>query len=239
MKRTLLLFAAMLFLFPLTANASFTFVQHQVNTACANSTTCAVTVTATGSGNALGLIAFPINNVTISSISGGGTWASPSGCNTYSSSDGTGQACAYSLSSSSGATSITVTFSGASGGGQIEFLEFSFTAASVVLDPGATPANARNSGATQETPVPGPALTLTGTNDVIMQGMAPSTSASAINLGYTGFFNNGYGTAYLLNTTNGSAVSWTVGATAWNVSCALVLAESSGSTHPTPAVRPR
>ena len=190
------------------ASATFTFVQVATGTFCAGgSTSCSVTVTSTGAGH-LGYIFSQYSNataLTITSVTGGGgTWVIPASCNAVDS-NSNGTACAYVLSTASGATTLTVNFSGASANGiAVSFYEESFTGGSVVLDSCGTISRASSS-----TSQLGVALTISGTNDVIFQGATVSTSTTAISSPY-GHLDGFTAAASLENTVSGTAPTWTL-----------------------------
>jgi hypothetical protein len=111
-------------------------------------------------------------NATIVSVSGGGTWVHPAGCAANVASFASTDA-AYTLSTTSGATTVTITISPSGTQVIAEFLEYSFTLGSAVFD-----ACAIRTGSSETNSV-GATLTLTGTNDVIVQTGAFGGSASA------------------------------------------------------------
>jgi hypothetical protein len=198
------------------ARASWTLVQHVSNTSCArNSSTCAVTVGATGSGNVL--IAVVLDTIVvppIASISGAGTWnlcpasACFSGANTAIDA-------AYNLNSTGGITSITVTLngSGCTAGGchwTTEILEYSMSAGSTASYDTANAPGSFPSGTT--TFWPGVTTTLTGTNDVIVQYIDRQAAVTAISGSYTDpadFLASKYGVAGAINTSSGASPTWT------------------------------
>jgi hypothetical protein len=196
---------------------TWALVQKPCNTACpASGTTCAVTVTSTGTGNIL--ISTSIkdsasNTTTISSVSGGGTWTHPTGANGVDASAGSSDS-AYNLSSTSGATSITLTMSAASATIWTACVrEYSLTGATAAFD---TTANRDQS--TAATSFAGATLTLTGTNDLIVQYGTDTGACSAIsgtgygNFGQTGnTAPNGNCIGDALNVSVGTANTWTTG----------------------------
>jgi hypothetical protein len=101
---------------------------------------------------------------TVSSVSGGGTWVHPAGCAGTDSTAGSSDV-AYSLSSTSGATTVTVTHTLTSMSDVVNFAEYSFTGTSVSFDA----CNNRDQ-STAAANIAGATLgSLTGTNDVIVQ----------------------------------------------------------------------
>jgi hypothetical protein len=199
---------------PSRAHATWGFVQHKENAPCSSSSsTCAVTVTSTGSGHVgviLGIAGSNSTTATISSVSGGGTWTVPpsSGCSLGNSAPGGMVSCAYTLSTAASATSITVTWGTSSPGSyvSVDFYEFSFTASSVALDKVGTQAVT-----TAAANLPGVTLTLTGTNDVIVQAGQFSASATACASPYNtnSAFPNGNAACYAINQSSGTAVTYT------------------------------
>jgi hypothetical protein len=159
----------------------FTLVQHSISFSGACAPACsAFTVTSTGSNNLLWIgegTYTPVGAV-ISSVacspSSCGTWVVPAGCNAFLSASG-GTSCAYVLSSSSGATSITVTLAtSASSGAELDFREYHTTGTGFVLD--GTPQTATSGGCS---PCQAPNVTITGTNDVVISLASPDSSFTA------------------------------------------------------------
>ena len=172
----------------------------------------AMTIPSTGSGHLLFLQSANLTASSyISSVSGGGTWVVPAGCQINLSGVGP-LSCAYVLSSSSGATSVTVTMSSSSVNGFVLY-EVSRSSGSFVLDA---------IGTSQRTasflPL-GQGLTLSGTDDVIFQGIMDGGGAwpSSPNRYPYYWSNNAYGnnflaenasSAMLMDTANGTAPTW-------------------------------
>lgn len=129
---------------------------------------CTLTIPQTTVGNLLYLQAADINNVFISSVSGGGAWVVPSGANTCHNevnSAGTSNAisCAYILSMTSSVTSLTVTMTG-SGAAAFAIMEVHpLNGATFSLDAEGSTINPLSFAP------PGQALSLTGTDDAIFQ----------------------------------------------------------------------
>ena len=149
---------------------------------------------------------------TLSSLSGDGTWTHPGGCYAYVASIANDMSdCAYRLSLTGSATSITVTLSESTAGVYVEFLEikkstmatFSFDAAGNTTSLGCVKCQA-------------PSLSLTGTLDYIAQASTPCLSVEAITGGdIAGFqspadFNaaGNFGVAGAENATNGTGPQW-------------------------------
>lgn len=179
-------------------------------------TTCTLTVPATGSGNLLILVAGDVgnNNAVLSSVTGGGTWVVPAGCQASATTSGT-VSCAYVLSSTAAATTLNITMSANPGTTNMGFgyFEISRTSGSFLLDTVA--AVTRVTGNYLPT---GAGLTLTGTNDVIIHGYAASGGISDVQFypqPYSTITNSflvvgaaqsfAIGNSILFNTTNGTA----------------------------------
>lgn len=207
----------------ITANTSTastaTLVQHPHNGACTTGTTCAITVASTGTGHLLFAIATGGNNA-IQSVSGGGTWAL---CTTSECRSGKSDI-AYCLASTSGATTVTITFTGSNSGAAAAVFEYSFTGSSASYDKGG---NNTLSGQAGSNPATGIALTLTGTSDVIVQSMWGNVvNVTAVSAPYTqpADFNGGIGYVGAINTSSGTAPSWTMsGAGGTNFASALAI----------------
>lgn len=177
-------------------------------------TVCTLTVASTGTGHGLTISAFNDNGETISSISGGcASWSIQAAASIGTGPVGEllGATCA---SSTSGSTSIAVTFSAdaSTDDDNIVFHEFSWTGSSITFDLASTVNNG-----TSTTP-PGVDMTAITGYDVIVQIMAGSVSpASAISSPYNTTFQNNdsnaapmaIATAYVMNTYIGTAPTWT------------------------------
>lgn len=202
---------------------TFTHVQHVgTSNSCPNTTSCTITVSSTCS-TCVGII-FGMQgvNVFISSVSGAGTWIVPAGCQLYNGGIVLATSCAYNLSETSGTTSLVVTWNGTNVGGGLYYVETSWTGATPTIDTsGATFDGV--SGGTQV----GQALTLTGTSDFIVQGIASQSSPSAITGSYLSLTTIGGGGdgggAYIVNTSSGSAPTWTTGAATESVVNAIAI----------------
>lgn len=212
MRKLILLVAFILLARP--AKASFTFIQRGQNNSCPSGLTCTVTPGSSfGAGHAL-MVArrFTATGNSIASIAAGG-------CNvawvilatTLLSANGSTIQMAY-CTNSTAVASIQFTATNSDGGGAsswIHVFEYSFTAASVALNTGATPAGTRNQSVAAANPG-GVALTLSANNAVIVQMATWGTALTAINLSYgNATFPNGDGSADLENTTSGSQPTWT------------------------------
>lgn len=165
----LVLIAALLL--PLSASATITLIQNPG--ASCGSSPCTITFTATGS-NHLGILTVLNDDGAggryVSSISGAGTWSVPAGA--QANGDSGAVSAAYCLSLTGGVTSITITFN-VSAGYAVQFWEYSSTD-TFLLDAVGTLVD--NTGTA--TSWPGVALTLSGSNDVIVQGEVNFNSRS-------------------------------------------------------------
>lgn len=179
---------------------------------CANNATaCTVTVSSIGAGHTLiagSLVFRTAGSSTLSSVTGGETWthcAGTNGCAFGNTGWGWLDA-SYVLSATGSETSFTCNVSAAAGGYLACFvIELSYSGSSVSFDT----SNGGNN--TSCTSCSGVALTLGGTDAIVQIGI-PEDALTAINLSYTGTFNSGAGVAYLINTTNGTAPTWTANA---------------------------
>ena len=153
---------------------TFTLVQQVGVHVCNGSTTCNIKVAATGSNHLLVVTAGSAAGTSslVTGVSGGGTWAAPTACQTSNGNWGS-VSCAYNLSSTSGATTITLTLSNTNTY-NVEFWEYSFTSSSASLDALAATQQTGN-GST----VSGVNLTLGGSNDVILQWSECNATAVA------------------------------------------------------------
>jgi hypothetical protein len=147
---------------------TFALVQHPHNVSCSGSSaTCAITLTQnTGSGN-LGIISFDATTsttVSISSISGAGSWTHCTNCSQKDSSNDQVDA-SYIYSTTGGVGSISVTLTTAPGSSWgASYTEYSFTGSGgVTLDA----SNGNTNGGTTCTTCTMPSLSLTGSRDVI------------------------------------------------------------------------
>ena len=237
--KKLLLLAVLAGLWAAPARATITLVQQAASgSSCSTSaTTCSITVSATGAGH-FGIITTRHNStVSLSSVTTGGTWTVPAGCHLGLSGTG-GASCAYILNLSGGVTTITVTWSSAPGQCGFVFREYSYTGSSVALDP----SGGLGTRSSSTNPAPGVGLTLTGSNDLVVQGLAVggTTTISGISSPYGNFATNStgeYGGADLENTVSGAAPNWTLNAAGGAVATAIAIAESSsgGPAAPPPS----
>ena len=215
MKRLLLI----LLLFSTPAWATWALVQQaNSSTNCSSSTTtnCGINVTATGAGHLLVFMAFGASTTLTTPTTTGGTCGG-AGWATGIRQGGSGiqTAVFWCLSSTSGITNVTSTLTTSGAGRTAWFYEFSYTASSITLDGTST------GGTFTSTATPlGVALTLTGTNDVVVQSQY-QTSATNSTITSTGTCNGNWvrtsgvnvatlSTAYCINKVDGTAPTWTI-----------------------------
>jgi hypothetical protein len=213
---------------------TFSLVQSKANSTsatCGNGSTTSCTtgtITATGSGHLLtAMIYLHAIADDVSAVSGGGTWAEATSCPVGDTTDTQIISCWYVLSSSSGATSVTATVTTGLARA-IVFAEYSFTGASVSLD--------YNNGAfrsTSSTSQTGITFTLTGSNDVLVQGAFTGGNISAISGSYSGNLIQPalltVGFAYVLNSVVTTAPTWTT-VSGRSTVAAMAFSEASSST---------
>ena len=195
----------------LPAFATWSLVQHPTKATCSGSS-CAITVSSTGS-NHVAIITVQLNtssSVVISSVSGGGTWTHPAGCQ-QADAGGADVDAAYTLATSSGATSITVNLS-ATGGSN---WSMGFEEASLTGTPSFDKCGVRDQSSSTTNPV-GVSLSITGTNDFIVQSVRwGGTITCPMNSNPSGATYNspcdapgGNGIAGAINATTGNAPTW-------------------------------
>ena len=190
-----------------SSNGTATLVQKASNAACSSSSaSCSMTVAATGAAHLLVVSAAWPGAFSISSVSGGGTWVCPAAA-VGADNGSLGSAMCYVLSSTAGATTITVNSSAVPGGGWVvDFREYSPTA-TVSFDTAGNVADSTNC-----TSCSGVPLTLTGTNDLIVQLVNPTGTVTAVSSGWgnTDFPGPNYvGSADKIGTSSGAAPTWT------------------------------
>lgn len=223
--------AGLILLTAAPAWASFTLVQHPLNASCSSgNATCSVTVSSTGAGHLIVAIAGTNAGTAdpISSVSGGGTYTNCSNCSIANSGSGTLDA-AYTLNSTSGATSISVTMSSApSAVWKVEILEYSFTNGPISLD-----ASGSTSNTTSTSSPPGQGLAVAGLNDVIVQAIKVGPNATAISGSYTSpaDFSGSYGWAGWVNTITGTAPTWTSSASSQSAVLGIAFTESASGLN--------
>jgi hypothetical protein len=208
------------------AQAKFTQVQEASGSAaCLSSTltSCAVTIAPTGSGHIL-IAVFELQSAgsSVSAVSGGGTWVHAPNCAVSASALDVD--CWYVLNSTPGAAAITAKVTSGSARG-VEFYEFSIGAGcSAAFDSSGSSDNS-----TTTSGQPGVGLTLTGFNDVIVQGIYTGTAVSSISGGYTVSAASSATNrlaALLLNTASGAAPIWTIASSQPAAVNAIAISES-------------
>ena len=211
-----------------TVAGTFTLVQQVGVHVCSGSTTCNIKVAATGTNHLL-VVTAGSNAGTpslVTGVSGGGTWTTPTACQTSNGNWGS-VSCAYNLSSTSGATNVALTLSN-SNPYNVEFWEYSFTSSAASLDA---------LGATQQTgngsTVSGVSLNPTGSNDVILQWSECAATAVAAPYGHLKATNS---TAFADNENSISVASANIWSTTYSrTSCgqAGIAFSAISSTAPT------
>lgn len=226
----------LLLLCAIPAHATFTFTQAKTNNACGGTSTCAITVTSTGAGHSAVLGLMASISTTISSATGCSTsWTTQANTATGNSTAGF-TSMAYCLSLSGSSTTITLTSSNSTYVGVGTFLEMS-SGNSISFD--VSGSNLQSC----TTSCAGTALTLTGSNDLIVTIASCGGTCSAINLSYVAEpatpWPQGDGYAYLANTASGTAPTWTQTSSTFLTSAAIALKDASGGGSPTaiPAIR--
>ena len=220
----------------LAGAGTFTLVQQVGVHVCNGSTTCNIKVAATGSNDLLVVTAGSAAGTSslVTGVSGGGTWAAPTACQTSNGNWGS-VSCAYNLSSTSGATTITLTLSNTNTY-NVEFWEYSFTSSSASLDALAATQQTGN-GST----VSGVNLTLGGSNDVILQWSECNATAVAPPYGHLKATTN---TAFADNENSINVAATNMWSTTYSrSSCgqagiAFAATGSTGSTVATPTFSP-
>lgn len=142
-------------------------------------TSCVVTVTSTGTGHLLLITCYPAAAATTcSAASGGGTWVHPGSCAATSTTAVGAVDFLYALSSTSGATSVTVTFSAANGNvNAVEEAEYSTTATPWTFGGCGTPLSNQTATTSPHTPSINPAGA--GTSNLIAGAIFTAGSVSA------------------------------------------------------------
>lgn len=208
MKKIILL-CLLVFLFTLPSFATFTVVQNVMSTACGiTNQSCAITVASTGSGNTIvvsanGIIA----NDFITAVSGGGTYTIPVACQATDAAPKS-SSIAYTTASTSGTTSITITkTTTTSGAWRVTATELSSTG-TITFDT----CNGRDQN-TSTTSMAGATLTLSGSNDAIVQAASGGVISAVAPACYSSNFTTGstFAEAVCINTNSGTAPTWTQG----------------------------
>src|SRR5271170_5204812 len=181
---------------------TFTLIQHinVYNTTCTiGQSTCTLTVTSMCSGhaNCVGIL-FETDNannpISTSTVpTGGGTWVVPSGCAHYQSAIVTVVSCAYNLAETATTTSIVVTFTTTTTNPGVAYYEYAYTGPAPTLD-----ATGFLYQSTSQTPQNGVTLSLTGSNDAIVQ-MCSYSPATSVNSPYGDFLTHQLASADLVN----------------------------------------
>lgn len=187
--------------------ATLALIQHpqSISNCTAGGSTCSVTLTqALGIGHLLVVASANVtSSSTITSINVGGTFVPCTGCavngSTLAAQGG------WVLSTTATAGPIVITYSAAVSGDVVELREYSCTGGTVSHDADATADNG-----TDTSPFNGATLTLTGTNDVIVQWADGKTiDPTSVSAPYGNFDSaGGVGVADRLNTSSGTASSW-------------------------------
>ena len=185
-------------------------VNHSQSVSCGNTVTCLVALKGPVTpANFLVVTAWAINPVYVVSLGAGGTYVDGYVRNGSSTGDTRGYLSGgYVLSATACSGSIVVTFSGATGGAQVNIREYAVSGGNLVLD-----AASDNLTAPTTNPIASPALTLTGANDLIVSWAGASTNIASVAspFGNADIANDktGSGTADLLNVTAAAPASWT------------------------------
>lgn len=213
-----------IFVLSLPSWATWTTVQ-QAKGATLTATTCALTVASTGAGHVIVFKMTMANGNTLTGVSGGGTYTlCGATCEATGSVSGAVDM-AYTLSSTSGTTTITGTASSSASGATCYADEYSstttfaFDTSNKVLD-------------ACTTSCPSPALTLTGSNDVISSVSSCGGTCSGTAAGYTLVFQNGDGSAVAINIASGVAFNWTQTSSTALTSASLAIKETGGLVTP-------
>ncbi len=194
-----------------SSGQTITLVNHSQSLSCASATTCVVNLSGpTTAGNLLVITAWANNPVYVTGLNAGGAYSDGYVRNGAPFGDTRGfLSGGYVSSALATAGPVTVTFSGATGGAQVNIREYNATGGTLALD--AVGDNLRVN--TTSNPYTGPTLELSGTNDVVVAwaGMNTSVASVAAPYGNADFSNTqtGSATADLLNTTSGTPAVWT------------------------------
>ena len=184
-------------------------MHHTVSTACAGTANCNTTIPSTGTGHALvqmATIYHSTNFPAYQSASGAGTWSNCAACRVQQTFNIV-TIVAYNLSTTAGVTSVNLTLDASADQFDVDVYELAWSGASITYDTG----NA-TSITSACTSCAGPTLTLGGTTDVILQEILPNFSCTAISGAYASSFEasaNGDAWAISLNTSSGTAPTWT------------------------------
>lgn len=208
--RLLILFAAIFLTTPVWAN--WTFQQGGFQAACpGTSATCVINMNsgAIGAGHLLAFSVHSLNGTNftiISAATGAGTMqlCPASACHNFSASAYNVDA-GYVLSTTGGATAVTITLSSTIAGSYNVFVtDYAYTNGPIAFDTAAT----RNSTVCGLT-CAGVALTLAvGRNDVVFQECSGGPNCTGINLNYSTNIQNGAAFSSRGNTSDGTAPTW-------------------------------
>lgn len=208
-----------------TASAvSWTLTQHPSKLNCSTAA-CSVTVTATTAGNLLLLLGAHFQNngtaAVFSSASGDGTWTHcPSQAGTSTSGQSQQVDCAYILSATGGATTLTFTWGagGATISSDVVLLELHRSTGTATYETCAGGgATACTTTSTTCSPCTGPTPTVTGNADVCAQWISTQNQATAVNSPWNvspsptiDLSNVEAGFGWSLVETSGHSSSWTM-----------------------------
>jgi hypothetical protein len=204
-------------------------VNHSESASCGNAVTCSVALKGpVTQSNFLVITAWAINPVHVVSISSGGTFVDGNVRNGTAHTRGFLSG-GYILSATVTAGPIVVTFSGATGGAQVNIREYSVSGQSLAFD-----ASVDALYTPTANPFVTPTLTLTGSEDLIVSWAGASTNITSVASPYgnADIANDetGSGTADLLNTTSGVPALWT----AANSATAAAAASMAFGVQPQP-----
>jgi len=227
-----LLLVASLLLCASRAGATITGLTPVSSPGCNNSTnSCSITIPSSGAGDAAIIWWRGGGGNNITAVSGGGTWTIAANCASNFASRAVN--CAYILSMAGGTTTVSVTFPTINTVSGFVYQEFSYTGSSMAVDVVGT--NVSNS--TSATTQTGLALTLGGSNDVIVQAIVPGLGATSITTYGSFATSSDIASASLVNTTSGTAPTWTLSGSSTATTGAIALKEmSSGGSGFVPQI---
>jgi hypothetical protein len=207
---------------PIHATAkSWTVINHteiDLPTACNSSASCTFSFPAIGSGHFLVVVVLTSGSAytPYSSITGGGgTWVNCTACYSTATNGSFDESSiiVYNFRPSAGTSSLGITLSAVGGGWAGEVIEGAWSGTTVAYDAGASVTSAQGCTGTA---CPGLSLSLSGSNDFIIQANQPfahSLTAISGGAGYSAFadLEASYGGAVAgaIGTTNGAAPSFT------------------------------
>jgi hypothetical protein len=173
---------------------------------CTTSTaTCTITVGST-TGGSVGIVCAQMGSAqSLSSVTGGGTWAVDASSRASDATANDAVECAHNLNMTAATTSVVCNYPSTSAGTQCQYFNFAGTGSSFTFDA------ANNIDDTVAcTSCAGVDLTLTTSNNYILIQVQEAAMASAITQSYTAMFLNGDGFAYKINqTAAGTTPNWT------------------------------